>query len=52
VLDESIYLLKEDAEQDYVQKSETGNIISRNYSVGTSAPTGGSNGDIYDQYFN
>lgn len=72
VLDESIYLLKTDAErdyllkddaeqeylsqtdaaQDYVQKSATGNIISRNYSIGTGTPSGGSNGDIYDQYFN
>lgn len=42
VLDGSLYVLKEDV----------GNIVSRNYSVGTSIPTGGSNGDIYDQYFN
>lgn len=41
VLDGSIYVLKED----------TGNIISRNYSIGTEIPTGGSDGDIYDQYF-
>ena len=42
VLDESIYVLKQD----------TGTIITRNYSYGTSTPTGGENGDIYDQYFN
>lgn len=42
VLDGSIYVLKEN----------TGTIISRNYSRGTSAPTGGVDGDIYDQYFN
>lgn len=41
VLDESIYVLK----------SQTGTIISRNYSNGTTTPTGGSNGDLYDQYF-
>lgn len=62
VLDESIYLLKTeaasdylskaDAVQNYVQKSSTGTIISKNYSRGTAAPSGGSDGDIYDQYFN
>ena len=41
VLDGSIYVLK----------TETGTIISRNYSCGTSLPSGGSDGDIYDQYF-
>ena len=41
VLDESIYVLK----------SQTGTIISRNYSNGTTTPTGGENGDLYDQYF-
>ena len=29
-----------------------GGLSKRNYSVGTAAPSGGSNGDIYDQYFN
>lgn len=42
VLDGSIYVLK----------TEAGTIIDRNYSVGTEAPTGGADGDIYDQYFN
>lgn len=42
VLDESIYVLK----------SQTGTIIDKNYSRGTEAPTGGEDGDIYDQYFN
>lgn len=28
-----------------------GTISTRNYSRGTAAPTGGSDGDIYDQYF-
>ena len=28
-----------------------GTISSKNYSIGTTTPTGGSNGDIYDQYF-
>ena len=41
VLDGSIYVLK----------SEVGTIASKNYSRGTANPTGGSNGDIYDQYF-
>jgi len=41
VLDGSIYVLKEN----------TGTIINKNYSRGTSAPTGGVDGDIYDQYF-
>ncbi len=36
---------------DYVSKEEAGTIVERNYSVGTEAPTGGSDGDIYDQYF-
>lgn len=41
VLDGSIYVLK----------SDTGTIISHNYSSGTGIPSGGSDGDIYDQYF-
>ena len=52
VLDESIYLLKTDAEENYVKTSEIGNIAEKNYSSGTAAPSGGQNGDIYDQYFN
>lgn len=28
-----------------------GTISRKNYSIGTTTPTGGSNGDIYDQYF-
>ena len=28
-----------------------GTISSKNYSIGTTTPSGGSNGDIYDQYF-
>lgn len=35
----------------YVLKTETGTIISKNYNRGTTAPTGGKDGDIYDQYF-
>lgn len=35
----------------YVLKNEAGTIISKNYSRGTEAPTGGEDGDIYDQYF-
>lgn len=52
VIDESIYLLKEDAETTYAKKSEMGTITNRNYSIGTATPTGGKDGDIYDQYFN
>lgn len=51
VLDGSVYLLKTEAEGKYVQKTETGTIISRNYSTGTDAPSGGEDGDLYDQYF-
>ena len=42
VLDGSLYVLKEDI----------GTIANRNYSIGTGTPTGGVDGDIYDQYFN
>lgn len=37
----------------YVLKVDTGNIITLNYSSGTSVPSDstGANGDIYDQYF-
>ena len=70
VLDGSIYLLKTDAEETYVQKTELesyaqktelelyakktslGSIADKNYSRGTSVPSGGKDGDIYDQYFN
>lgn len=38
--------------QDYTRTSNLGPLASKNYSYGTSAPSGGSNGDIYDQYFN
>ena len=41
-----------DDESIFVLKSEAGTIISKNYSSGTAAPSGGSDGDIYDQYFN
>lgn len=51
VLDESIYLLKEDAEQNYVKNSSIGTIAGKNYSRGTAVPTGGQDGDMYDQYF-
>ena len=42
VLDGRLYVLKEDI----------GTIANRNYSIGTGTPTGGVDGDIYDQYFN
>lgn len=29
-----------------------GGLAKRNYSFGTAAPSGGNNGDIYDQYYN
>lgn len=32
--------------------AEITSLATKNYSYGTSAPSGGSNGDIYDQYFN
>lgn len=54
VLDESIYVLKTDLESElgeYLLKSDAGTIASRNYSRGTAAPSGGSDGDLYDQYF-
>lgn len=41
ILDGSAYALKDDL----------GTIASRNYSYGIEAPTGGADGDIYDQYF-
>lgn len=54
VLDESIYVLETELDEklrDYQLKSGVGSIASKNYSRGTSAPYGGSDGDIYDQYF-
>lgn len=36
----------------FVLKTDVGTIITKNYSRGTEIPTGGSDGDIYDQYFN
>ena len=36
----------------FYKKNDLGNIVTKNYSRGTSAPSGGKNGDIYDQYFN
>ena len=44
VLDESILA-------NYVLKTEIGSIADKNYSRGTSTPTGGTDGDLYDQYF-
>lgn len=52
VLDGSIYLLKTDAEETYAKKNILGTIADKNYSRGTAVPTGGQDGDIYDQYFN
>ena len=37
---------------DYTKTSDLGDLATTNYSYGTAAPSGGSNGDIYDQYFN
>ena len=54
VLDESIYVLKTDLESElgeYLLKSDIGTIASRNYSRGTGTPSGGTDGDLYDQYF-
>ena len=31
--------------------TDLGTISSHNYSRGTAAPSGGSDGDVYDQYF-
>jgi len=55
VLDESIYVLETDLETklgEYQLKSELGSISAINYSRGTGTPSGGKDGDIYDQYFN
>ena len=45
------YALESDLD-DYVLQANIGTIASKNYRYGTAAPSGGSNGDIYDQYFN
>ena len=37
--------------EDYTTTANLGGLELKNYSYGTSAPSGGSNGDIYDQYF-
>lgn len=49
-LEEEIENVKEGSA--YVLKSSVGTIISKNYSRGTATPSGGVDGDIYDQYFN
>lgn len=36
---------------EYTKTTNLGNLALKNYSFGTAAPSGGSNGDIYDQYF-
>lgn len=36
---------------DYTPTNNLSGLATSNYSYGTEAPTGGSNGDIYDQYF-
>ena len=37
--------------EDYTTTADLKPLAKVNYSYGTSAPSGGSNGDIYDQYF-
>lgn len=58
VIDGSLFVKKSDLPtefdnrlQYYVPKTDVGTISKKNYSVGTGAPSGGSDGDIYDQYF-
>ena len=52
VLDDIEQALKEVTDGSaYVLKSEAGTIINKYYSRGTEVPTGGEDGDIYDQYF-
>ena len=41
-----------DDESIFVLKAEAGTIITHDYDKGTSNPSGGADGDIYDQYFN
>lgn len=36
----------------YTETSALGGLALANYSYGTAIPSGGKNGDIYDQYFN
>lgn len=38
--------------QDYTKTIDLGALATKNYSVGTAAPSGGNDGDVYDQYFN
>ena len=35
----------------YTPTTNLGGLATANYSYGTASPSGGSNGDIYDQYF-
>lgn len=37
---------------EYTKTSNLGALATRNYSTGTAAPSGGNDGDVYDQYFN
>ena len=37
--------------KEYTKTANLGNLALKGYSYGTSAPSGGSSGDIYDQYF-
>ena len=37
--------------KNYTPSADLGSLATANYSFGTAAPTGGSDGDIYDQYF-
>lgn len=41
----------DDKLSNYTTTANLGGLALKNYSYGTSEPTGGSNGDIYDQYF-
>lgn len=36
---------------DYTKTEDLGALATSNYSYGKNAPSGGSSGDIYDQYF-
>lgn len=36
----------------YTKTTNLGALALKGYSYGTAAPSGGKNGDIYDQYFN
>lgn len=37
--------------KDYTKTANLGALALKNYSYGKNAPSGGSDGDIYDQYF-